>query len=69
MAIDRKPDMYATLRLTADMPILPEVVKKMLDEIPAYADIVEMSITTEDGPVPIRRVGIYYSTKMPWEAK
>lgn len=69
MDIDRKPDMYATLRLTDDMPIFPEVVKKMLDKIPAYADIVEMSITTEAGPVPTRRVGIYYNTKMPWEAK
>lgn len=69
MAIDREPDMYATLRLTADMPILPEVVKKMLDEIPAYADIVKMSITTEGGPVPTRRVAIYYTTVMPWEAK
>lgn len=26
-------------------------------------------ITTEAGPVPTRRVGIYYSAKMPWEAK
>lgn len=50
-----------------DMPVLPKVVKKTLDEILAYADLIEMSITTDDGPIPIRRVGIYYSTKMPWE--
>lgn len=59
--------MLATLRLTADRPILPEVVKKMLDEIPAYADITEMSITTDDVPVPTRRIAIYYTTSMPWD--
>lgn len=69
MARTRKPDMLATLRLTDDMPVLPEVVKKMLDEIPAYSDIVEMSITTEGGPIPTRRVAIYYTTVMPWEAQ
>lgn len=62
----RKPDMYAMLRLTDDMPVLPKVVKKMLDEIPAYADITEMSITTDDGPVPTRRIAIHYTTSMPW---
>lgn len=65
----RKPDMYAALRLTADRPILPEVVKKMLDKLPTYADIVEMSITEEDGLIPTRRVTIYYTTVMPWEAQ
>lgn len=69
MAIDREPDMYVTFTLTDDKPILPETVQRMLDEIPAYADIVEMSITTSDGPVPTRRVAIYYTTVMPWEAK
>lgn len=63
----RKPDMYAMLRLTADMPVLPKVMKKMLDEIPAYADITEMSITTDDGPVPTRCIAIYYTTSMPWD--
>lgn len=63
----RKPDMYAMLRLTADMPVLPKVVKKMLDEIPAYVDITEMSITTDDGPVPTRRIAIHYTTSMPWD--
>lgn len=67
MARTRKPDMLATLRLTADRPILPEVVKKMLDRLPTYADITKMSITTDDGPVPTRRVAIHYTTSMPWE--
>lgn len=67
MARTRKPDMLATLRLTDDMPVLPEVVKKMLDKLPTYADITEMSITTYDGPVPTRRVAIHYTTSMPWE--
>ena len=63
----RKPDMYATLRLTADRPILPEVVKRMLDEMPVYSDITEMRITEEDEPIPTRRIAIYYTTVMPWE--
>lgn len=67
MARTRKPDMLATLRLTADRPILPEVVKKMLDRLPTYADITKMSITTDDGPVPTRRVAIHYTTSMPCE--
>lgn len=67
MARTRKPDMLATLRLTDDMPVLPEVVKKMLDEIPAYSDITEMSITPDEGPVPTRRIAIHYTTSIPWE--
>ena len=63
----RKPDMYAMLRLTDDMPVLPKVVKKMLDDIPAYADITEMSITTDDGPIPTRRIAIHYTTSMPYD--
>lgn len=46
MARTRKPDMLATLSLTDDMPVLPDVVKHMLNKLPTYADIVEMSITT-----------------------
>lgn len=68
MATSRKPDTVMTLHLTADKPILPETVKKMLDKIPFYSDIVEMSITTDDGPIPTRRVAIFYTTVMPWEA-
>lgn len=68
MARKRKPTMYVTFTLTDDKPILPETVQRMLDEMPIYSDIVEMSITTEGGPVPTRRVAIYYTTVMPWEA-
>ena len=65
----RKPTMYVTFRLTDDKPILPETVQRMLDEMPAYSDIVEMRITEDDGPIPTRRVAIYYTTVMPWEAQ
>lgn len=65
----RKPTMYATFTLTDDKPILPEVIQRMLDEIPIYSDIVEMRITERDGPIPKRRVAIYYITVMPWEAQ
>lgn len=63
----RKPTMYVTFRLTDDKPILPETVQRMLDEMPVYSDIVEMRITEDDGPIPTRRVAIYYTTVMPWE--
>ena len=65
MATSRKPDTVMTLHLTAVKPILPETVKK----IPFYSDIVEMSITTDDDPIPTRRVDIFYTTSMPWEAQ
>ena len=68
MARKRKPTMYVTFTLTDDKPILPESVQRMLDEMPFYSDIVEMCITEEDGPIPTRRVAIYYPTVMPWEA-
>lgn len=70
MATNRKPDRYVTLSFTDDVPLLPATVKKMLDEIPTFSDIVEMSITADPGgPFPTRHVAIYYSTSMPWEAK
>lgn len=69
MARKRKPTMYVTFTLTDDKPILPEIVQRMLDEIPVYSDIVEMRITEEDGPIPMRRVAIYYTSVMPWEAQ
>lgn len=69
MARKRKPTMYVTFRLTDDKPILPETVQRMLDEMPVYSDIVEMRITEEDGPIPTRRVAIYYTTVTPWEAQ
>lgn len=65
----RKPTMYATFTLTDDKPILPEVIQRMLEEMPIYSDIVEMRITERDGPIPKRRVAIYYTTVMPWEAQ
>lgn len=68
MARKRKPTMYVTFTLTDDKPILPETVKRMLDEMPFYSDIVEMRITEDDGPIPTRRVVIYYTTSMPWES-
>lgn len=69
MARKRKPTMYVTFRLTDDKPILPETVQRMLDEMPVYSDIVEMRITKDDGPIPTRRVTIYCTTVMPWEAQ
>lgn len=68
MATSHKPTMYVTFTLTDDKPILPEVIQRMLDEIPLYSDIVEMRITEDDGLVPTRRVAIYYTAVMPWEA-
>lgn len=65
MAINSKPQNVMTLHLTDDKPILPATVKTMLDKIPFYSDITEMSITTNDGPIPTRRVAIYYTEKMP----
>ena len=64
-----KPIMYVTVTLTDDNPILPEIVKRMLDEMPFYSDIVEMRITEDDGPIPTRRVAIYYTYVTPGEAQ
>lgn len=69
MARKRQPIMYVTFTLTDDEPILPEIVQRMLDEIPLYSDIVKMSITEDDGPIPTRRIDIFYTTSMPWEAQ
>lgn len=69
MARERKPTMYVTFTLTDDRPILPEVIQRMLDEIPYYSDIVEMRIDEDNGPIPKRRVAIYYTAVMPWEAQ
>lgn len=69
MATSRKPTMYVTFTLTDDRPILPEVVQRMLDEMPFYSDIVEMRITEDNGPIPKRQVTICYTTVMPWEAQ
>lgn len=68
MATSRKPTAYVTFTHTDDKPITPEIVQRMLDEIPYYSDIVEMRITEDDGPIPKRQVSIYYTTVMPWEA-
>lgn len=69
MVINRKPDKYASIIITDDMPILPETVRKLLDGMPSFSDIVEMRIATGVGTIPTRRVDIYYTEKMPWEAK
>lgn len=69
MARKRRATMYVTFTLTDDMPILPEIVQRMLDEMPIYSDIVEMRITEDDGPIPKRRVAIYYTPVMPCEAQ
>ena len=65
--INRKPDEYASLILTEDNPIFPGTVRKILDQMPSFSDIVEMRITSNDGPIPTRRIDIYYTTHMPWE--
>ena len=69
MTITREPDKYAAITLTDDNPILPDTVKKILDQMPAFSDICEMRITSNDGPIPTRCVAIYYTEKMPWEAQ
>ncbi len=67
MAITRKPDKYTSITVTEDNPILPETVRKILDGMPSFSDIVEIRVTTNDGPIPTRSVDIYYTEKMPWE--
>lgn len=66
-AARREPDKYIALTITEDMPILPDTVKHILDQMPTFSDIVEMRITSNDGPIPTRRIAIYYTTQMPWE--
>lgn len=66
-AARRDPDAYTSITITEDNPILPDTVKKLLDGMPAFSDIVEMRITTNDGPIPTRSAAIYYTTHMPWE--
>ena len=65
--INREPDHYASLTITDDMPIQLDTVKHILDQMPAFSDIVEMRITSNDGPIPTRNISIYYTTVMPWE--
>lgn len=67
VTITHEPDKYAAITLTDDNPILPDTVKKILDGMPAFSDIVEMRVTSNDGPIPTRCVAIYYTTQMPWE--
>ena len=45
----------------------PDTVKRILDQMPTFSDIVEIRITSNDGPIPTRRIAIYYTTQMPWE--
>lgn len=67
MTINRKPDKYTSITIAEDDHILPETVRKILDGMPSFSDIVEMRITTNDGPIPTRSVAIYYTNHMPWE--
>lgn len=69
MTINRKPDKYTSITIAEDDPILPETVRKLLDGMPSFSDIVEMRVTTDDGPIPTRRVDIFYTTSMPWDVK
>ena len=69
MTTSHKPTAYVTFTLTDDKPILPEVIQRMLDKIPFYSDIVEMRIDEDDGPVPTRRVAIFYTAVTPGEAQ
>lgn len=63
--MNRRATNYALLRICEPSPLTPEMVRKMLDTIPEYADIVKMDVEEEPGTVPKRRIAIYYTTTMP----
>lgn len=63
----RRANAYALLKVDNETPLTPEMVRRMLDAIPSYADICEMRIDDEPGAIPKRRAAIYYTTTMPWE--
>ena len=69
MTANRTPDKYTSITIADDDPILPETVRKILDGMPSFSDIIEMRVTTNDGLIPTRRVDIFYTTVMPWEAQ
>lgn len=62
----RRADRYTLLRIGDPQPLTPDVVRRMLDEIPENADIIEMSVSEERGLIDSRLVAIYYTTTMPW---
>lgn len=64
-----RAERYALLRICEPAPLTPEMVRKMLDTIPKYADIVKMAVEEESGSIPKRRVAIYYTTTMPWNKR
>jgi hypothetical protein len=64
--MNRRAEKYALLRICEPTPLTPEMVRKMLDTIPEYADIVKMTVEEESESVPKRRVAIYYTTTIPW---
>nr|DAO25785.1 MAG TPA: hypothetical protein [Caudoviricetes sp.] len=64
--MSRRAERYALLRICEPTPLTPEMVRKMLDMIPEYADIVKMAVEEESESVPKRRVAIYYTTTMSW---
>lgn len=65
--MNRRAERYALLRICEPSLLTPEMVRKMLDTIPEYADIVEMAVEEESESVSERRVAIYYTTTMPWD--
>ena len=70
MTAQRKPrraDRYTLLRIGDPQPLTPNIVRRMLDEIPDLSDIIEMSVSKERGLIDSRLVAIYYTTTMPWE--
>lgn len=65
--MNRRAERYALLRICEPTPLTPETVRKMLDTIPEYADIVKIVVEEESESVPERRIAIYYTTTMPWD--
>ncbi len=63
----RRPTAYVTFTVADQTPLTPDVVRRMLDEIPGHSDIVEMSVSENDEPFATRRAAIYYTTSMPWK--
>lgn len=68
-ATRRQPDAYTSITIAEDNPVLPQTVRKLLDGMPAFSDICEIRIHSTDGQIPTRRVDIFYTTSMPWEAQ
>lgn len=63
----RRPIAYVTFTIADQTPLTPDVVRRMLNKIPGFSDIVEMSVSDIQEPIGVRRAAIYYTTSMPWE--